>query len=352
MKKLIQILDTFSYGDAIGNHVITLKRNLEKKGILCEIYAHIIDDRVKEYAQNIDFYNEANEDVILYHLSSGADLNHRIATYRNKLVLNYHNITPPHFFKEYNKKLEQVSIEGYKDVQYLAPLVDEVIADSDYNLNELRKMGYNCEMHSIPIILNYEKYNGKIDKKVFQLKEDQFTNIIFVGRITPNKCQEDVILDFYYYQKYFNKNSRLILVGNFQHFEKYYLKLKKYVKKLKLDNVIFTGHITNAELLAYYKIADLFLCESEHEGFCVPLVEAMYFNVPICAYNSSAVGETAGDAAILLDKKNPMVMAKIMNEVIEDKKIKIEIKKNQKERLNNFNEEKITDEYIKALGLK
>lgn len=111
-------------------------------------------------------------------------------------------------------------------------------------------------------------------------KDDGYTNFIFVGRVAPNKKQEDVIRAFYCYKKYCNPKSRLFIVGSYNGMERYYHRLRRYVGALELDNVVFTGHIPFAQILAYYHLADLFLCMSDHEGFCVPLVEAMYFNLP------------------------------------------------------------------------
>ena len=125
-----------------------------------------------------------------------------------------------------------------------------------------------------------------------KLYDDDYVNILFTGRVVPNKKQEDVIEAFYYYKRFIQPKSRLILVGSFAGIDKYHDQLEAYVNKLGLEDVIFTGQIKFDEILAYYQLADLFLCMSEHEGFCVPIVEAMYFNVPVIARDTSAIAWT------------------------------------------------------------
>lgn len=342
MKRLIQILDSFSYGDAIGNHTIAIYARIKSKGFECKIYADLIDQRLISYAEKFENYQEEPGDIILYHLSTGSRLNRKVADFHSKLIINYHNITPSIFFKPYNSVLADISASGYEDARFLADRADMVIADSDYNASELRKMGYSCPIYTVPIIMNFDDYRTAPDKTILNqfVRSNGITNIVFVGRIAPNKKQEDVILDFYYYTKYFNPDSRLILVGNYNNLESYFLKLRKYVRQLGLNNVIFTGHIKFSEILAYYKTADLLLCESEHEGFCVPLVEAMYFCVPIVAYASSAVGETLGNAGVLLNEKDPIKTAAIMDVLLSDQQLLSDYRLKEEKRLKYFESDK------------
>ena len=142
-------------------------------------------------------------------------------------------------------------------------------------------MGYTCPIDVLPILIPFDDYAKTPSQQVIDRYSDGYTNLIFTGRIAPNKRQEDVIRAFYDYKKFYNPKSRLILVGGHNGMERYYHRLKSYINALELEDVVFPGHIKFDEILAYYKIADVFLCQSEHEGFCVPLVEAMYFDVPV-----------------------------------------------------------------------
>jgi glycosyltransferase involved in cell wall biosynthesis len=133
--------------------------------------------------------------------------------------------------------------------------------------------------------------------------DDEKTNFLFVGRVIPNKCFHDLIKVFAFYQKYIDRNSRLLLVGEWVGFEKYYQALVRMVDELGLVDVVFTGHVEDNELCSYYRVADLFICLSEHEGYCVPLIEAFHFGVPVMAFDAGAVPETLHDAGILIREK-------------------------------------------------
>ena len=349
MRRIVQILGYFSYGDAISNHTVAIHRELEQRGVESFIYADYIDPRHKELGRPIAQYEPDAEDVILYHLSTGSDLNRKVTEYPGKLIINYHNITPPHFFYGYSAEMEAACVRGYEDAVFLKEYAAAVVSDSTYNTGELERMGYTCPMYSIPIFMDFADYDMTPDPDVMEKYSDGAKNILFVGRIAPNKKQEDVIRAFYAYTRHFEPNSRLILVGNYSKLENYYLKLKKYAKKLGLTNVIFPGHTTFAQILAYYRTADLFLCQSEHEGFCVPLVEAMHFEKPIVAFDSSAVGETLGEAGILLQEKDPVLTAAVMDQVIRDPRLQQQIRENQKENMLRFRRETVAEAYMKIL---
>jgi glycosyltransferase involved in cell wall biosynthesis len=249
----------------------------------------------------------------------------------------------------YNKAAAADCREGYEELAKLADKVDYCIADSEYNKQDLIKAGYKCKIDVLPILIAFSDYDKKPDAPLYGKYNDGVTNIIFTGRIASNKCQQDVIHAFGLYQKYYNSNSRLILVGNEGGYETYKLKMQKYAQLNCIKNVIFTGHIRFAEILACYKAADLFLCMSEHEGFCVPLVEAMYFKIPVIAYNSSAVGETLGKGGILLNEKNALETAALMDKILKDKGLQKKIIANQNERLDDFAHDKILARFNELL---
>ena len=176
------------------------------------------------------------------------------------------------------------------------------------------------------------------------------TKIVFTGRVAPNKKHEDLIATFSYYKKYINPKSRLLLVGRYDFFPEYYRRLQKYVEQLGVEDVIFTGQVKFPDILAYYKVADVFLCLSEHEGFCVPLVESMMFDVPVIAYDSCAVGETLGGCGLLLNDKTPAVVAEAIERVRTDERLKHTIIENQKIRLKYFEHSRINAQFIDIIN--
>lgn len=349
--KVIQMLPTLSYGDGVGNDTIAFDKVLKRCGYSTKIYAENIDSRIPSgiVSPVQKLPRLTDRDVILYHLSTGTALNTLLSKLPARKVIIYHNITPPHFFQPYSIRSEQLCACGLKEAGALASYADYCLAVSEFNKQDLRDMGYQCPIDVLPILIPFEDYEKTPDRHVMSRFRDEYTNIIFVGRISPNKKQEDVIAAFYYYQKYINSKSRLIFVGSYSGMETYYKRLMEYVKQLDLKNCIFTGHISFPEILAYYKIADVFLCMSEHEGFCIPLVEAMYFQIPIIAYKSTGVIDTLGAGGILLEKKEPVVTAEMIHKIVTSKELKETILENQKRQIKRFSTETVEKKFMSFL---
>ncbi len=335
---IIQLLPSLAYGDAVGNDTLALDALIRDMGYKTVIYADAIDERlpkgVAKYTKHMP--KPAKDDIVIYHLSTGTELSYIFGRLNCKKVVMYHNITPARFFEKYNDRMTQLVSKGEAEARWLSDKVDFCIADSEYNRQELISMGYKCPIEVLPILIPFKDYDKPADKEIISRYSDGYTNILFTGRIAPNKCQEDVIRSFAMYKKYYNSKSRLILVGGDGGFENYRCKLERYGIALGVTDIVFAGHITFAQMLAFYKVADLFVCQSEHEGFCVPLVEAMYFGVPIVAYNSSAVGETLMGAGMLLDKKDAVETAAVMDYIIKNDEIRGTIAANRKRRLKDF----------------
>ena len=337
--KVLQLLPTLAMGDAIGNDVRALEKVIRGMGYQTGIYAEVIDGRLPEgTAQQVEKMPRlSGEDVILYHMSTGSELNFSLEKYPCRKLMVFHNITPPRFFKGYNDAAMESAEYGMRGLCHLADKVDGCMADSAYNGDILRELNYRCPITVRPILIPFADYAKEPDASVMEhSKDDGYTNFIFVGRVAPNKKQEDVIRAFYCYKKYCNPKSRLFIVGSYNGMERYYHRLRRYVGALELDNVVFTGHIPFAQILAYYHLADLFLCMSDHEGFCVPLVEAMYFNLPILAYDSSAISDTLGGSGILLPTNDPMEAALAADRVLRDSELRREVIAEQHRRQQEF----------------
>lgn len=345
--QILQLIPTIAYGDAVGNDTVALKKVLRKMGYKSNIYAEsVVPPLDSKTALTVDKMPAVNkDDIIIYHLSTGSELNYKIAEYDCKKIVVYHNITPPEFFEENDDFIKGINEWGLEGVRFLSDKVDYCLAVSDFNKSNLIEMNYKCDIDILPIVIPFEDYEKKPSKEVMSKFSDEYTNIIFTGRIAPNKKQEDVIAAFYYYKKYCNPRSRLILVGSYKETDTYYLRLKKYVEEIGVKDVIFTGHINFDEILAYYKVADALLCMSEHEGFCVPLVEAMIFDVPILAYNSTAIPGTLGGSGFMVDDKDPVFVAKCLDRIISDEELKKTIIDKQRKRLEDFKYEKIAEQF-------
>lgn len=351
--RVFQLLTTMSYGDAVGNDTLAFDRALRNHGYITGIYAENIDKRmdsgIVHHVSKIPKLKK--DDVVIYHFSTGTDLNEKIAELPCKVIMRYHNITPSHFFDDYSESTAELCRCGREQLIAMSKSVDYCLADSEYNKNDLREIGFNCKIDVLPILIPFSDYEKNQDETILRrYGNDEYINILFTGRIAPNKKQEDVIAAFYMYQRYYNEKSRLFLVGNQNGLERYYYRLKDYCKQLGVENVFFTGHIRFDEILAYYGIADVFLCQSEHEGFCVPLVEAMKFNIPIVAYDSSAVGETLGDAGLLLKSKDPLETAGVIEYVVKHPEIQKQLHINGESRLSDFEHDKIENRLISLVA--
>lgn len=350
--RVLQILPTISFGDGVSNDCIAIKSILKKNGYTTAIYAENIDQRLSE--NNVYCIKKLpklyKDDIILYHLSTGTPLNRMILGLNGKKIIRYHNITPPEFFEGYSASLNNLCQQGYDEAKEIAQRSCYLLADSEYNRKEMIRMGYKGDSKVAPILIPFDDYKkAASDKVLSQYCNFSGHNIVFVGRLAPNKKQERIIEVFNYYQKYYDPNARLFLVGSGNGMEIYETQLRQYSKILKLKNVYFTGHIKFNEILAYYQLADTFVCMSEHEGFCIPLVEAMYFNKPIVALNTSAIGETLGGSGILFETYRPLEIAGMIHKLNTDSILRDSVIRNQQERLNRFSTEtvaKIILEYI------
>lgn len=349
--RILQLLTTLSFGDAVSNDTIALRGVIEEMGYDTAIYAENIDPRLpKGLAQHVDHLQGLKkDDILIYHKSTGTDLSFSLERLPCRKFMIYHNITPPEFFAPYNTAAASLTQYGLEGVKHLRGVIEYCMADSEFNKQNLRDFGYTCPIDVRPILIPFEDYEKKPDEAILRkFTQDGWTNIVFVGRIAPNKKQENVIRAFYHYKKQ-NPKSRLIFVGSYQGMENYYERLQTYVQALELPDVIFTGHIKFAEILAYYRAADVFLCMSEHEGFCVPLVEAMFFEVPVIAYDTSAIAYTLGGSGILLDSNDPLEAAMMIDRLVTDEALRRQVIDGQNQRLADFRYEKVRELFISQL---
>lgn len=351
-RRIIQIVSSLNFGDAVGNDVMAIQNYLRKDGFVTGIFTNNIHVKIpKGTAYLIDKLPELRkDDLVLYHFASEDPLGELIKKVPCEVVLRYHNVTPPHFFKGFDAGAEQNTRRGLLQIKELAPYIDYGMVVSEFNKNDLKNMGYNCPIDVAPILIQFEDYKKTPSAKVVNQYSDGRTNVVFVGRMAPNKKIEDVISAFAVYKEKYDNTARLFLVGNYNEEDKYYKYLRKHIAKLKVEDVIFPGHIPFDEILGYYTIANIFLCMSEHEGFCVPLAEAMFFNVPIVAYSSSAIPSTLNGSGVLLEDKDFNHVAKAMHDVMTDENLRTEVLEKEKERLKDFDNARIGKEICKQLS--
>jgi glycosyltransferase involved in cell wall biosynthesis len=318
-RRVHQLLAALAYGDAISNEALAIQRHLRGAGLESDIFAEHVHPRMTTRARPLWEYREvsAPDTVCLFHFSIGSAAARLAFHAPDRLVSIYHNITPAEWFLGFHPHLAGLCYHGRRELAAFAPRTELALGDSEYNRRELEAAGY-ARTGVLPIVLDLDSYRRPPSPVARRLYEDGRTNILFVGRIIPNKKIDDLITAFALYQRLFDRQSRLLLVGDYRGHEKYYDRLQELARARGAEEVVFTGQVDDDELRAAYASADLFLCLSEHEGFCVPLLEAMAFGVPVVAYDAGAVRETLRGGGVLLREKPTAVVAGLVRRLLTD----------------------------------
>lgn len=335
-----QFLPAFHYGDAIGNSASSLHRFLERKGIESRIVSLTMDECMKDKATFFKDYTEKPDSLKILHFAIPSELTDFFLETKSKKVMIYHNITPPHFFTDFSEDLVRFTHEGRKHLERLTDCFDLSIADSTYNADELVELNYKNVKVS-PLMIDLSDYDAPYSEGFYNLLKDERKNIIFVGRISPNKKIEDLIKVLFFYKKYLSPSIRLIVAGNTRTLPKYFYAVRDLASRFHLtaEDIVFTGHIPFDELLSVYRLGDVFLSMSEHEGFCLPLIESSYFGVPVVAFDAGAVAETLDGSGILFKEKKPDIAAGLVERVLYDDGLRKTLKDLQAKRMVKYKQE-------------
>jgi glycosyltransferase involved in cell wall biosynthesis len=312
-----QVLATLGYGDAIGHEVLGIRDALRGAGYESDIFVETADYRLealtRDYRELIDQSHPDN--LLLHHFSLGSKASRTAFALPDRMALIYHNITPPQYFVGVHRTLVRQCFRGRRELRAYVERSDLALGDSEFNRRDLEALGFR-RTAVLPVVPDFSHLDRPPNRLVAAQFDDPWTNVLFVGRVIPNKKIDDLIRCFHAYQEQFNPRSRLLIVGAHNEFERYLATLTQLVATLGVSHVHFIGHVSDEELVAYYEVGDLFLCASEHEGFCVPLVEAFYKQIPVLAYAATAVPSTMDGAGVLFETKDPQHVAALMDAVI------------------------------------
>jgi glycosyltransferase involved in cell wall biosynthesis len=316
-RRIHQLMAALSYGDAVSHHALAIQSALRRAGYESEIFVEHVHPRMTSHVRPFWEYPgvSARENVCLFHFSIGSATGALIHQLPDQVVTIYHNVTPAEYFLGYRPHLVGLTYHGRRQLTAFADRSVLGLADSEFNRRELEAAGYR-RTAVFPILPDWSAYERPGSRLTRALYADGRTNILFVGRISPNKRIEDLIRVFAYYQRYLEPHSRLLLVGDHRGYEKYYDRLQDMVQALRLEEVVFTGHVDEDDLVAYYRLGHLFLCLSDHEGYCVPLLEAMAVGLPVVAYDAGAVAGTLAGGGVLLSQKAPAEVAELVAEIL------------------------------------
>jgi glycosyltransferase involved in cell wall biosynthesis len=341
VKAVHQLLSNFEYGDAIGNHVRALRGLLRRSGYVSDVYAQYIHPDLTRETRFFARYREVSgpDQVVLFHFSIGSDVTSFYAGLPDRKVLVYHNITPAEYFVGVNARVADRCRRGRWELERLAAVTDLALGVSEFNRRELEAAGFR-RTGVVPILLDWATYSHPPVGSL-EAAHGKGTNLLVVGRIAPNKRLEDVIKTYYFYRR-LDPTSRLLVVGSAVDTEGYLAGLQKLAAELGvLDGVVFTGAVSQAELCTYYRLATVYLSLSEHEGFCVPLLEAMHFGVPVIAYAAAGVPETLGGAGLLVQDKDFPTLAELLQRAVTDTALRQAVVAGQRARLAAFDPEAV-----------
>jgi len=346
-------------GDAIGRDVLHMGRILREEGHEVELFSTTWGKPQPRNDKDLhvrDFLaGDPSAMFILHHAIGWPHAVPLIATAKCRRIVKYHNVTPAHFYDSLDTEYASLCRQGRSQLlELINHKCDLYIADSLFNQRDLTELG--ADPHRCAILSPFNDLDNLLttqpDPEILRDYGDGLTNLLFVGRRAPNKGHRHLLEAFAVYHHHFNADSRLVLIGRGEpRQEKYTQSLREQVWRLGLSgHVIFVDSVSDAELKAYYARASVFVCASEHEGFCVPVVEAMALQVPIVAYGTTAVPHTVGDAGLVWDEPDPFLLAQSIDAVVRDAAVRHKLTERGRQRYQErFTNQRIERDFLHAL---
>jgi glycosyltransferase involved in cell wall biosynthesis len=324
-----QFIPSFTAGSAVGTHALQVTAVLREMGIDTRTWVGESRGVPRREVSSYRRFRGASDPnaFLLYQLSTGSLMADFVQQRPEPKIVNYHNVTPASYMDPWEPLLVPELVEGRHQLTRLAPVTDLGIGVSEYNTTEMEDAGY-AKASVAPFLADYDQLGGvsdpAVEERLRRAKAGGGADWLFVGRVSPHKCHHDVVKAFAAYRRVYDPRARLWFVGgSASHL--YLTTLGKYAAALGLaDAVHLVGSVPQSTLVAHFRTADVYVCLSEHEGFCVPLLEAMWHAVPVVAYRAAAVPETLGDppAGVLLDDKTPSMVAAAVHRVVTDEAVR------------------------------
>jgi len=352
-----QFVPTFAPRDAIGTHTLHVQRILRGMGLESEIYAEGIvsrrDRRARPYRTYARARATSDRRWLLYQLSTGSAVAEFVQARPEPKLVNYHNVTTAELFAPWEPHVAVECREGRRQLRELAPSVELGVAVSSFNETELKGAGYRRTAVA-PVLVDLDAADVEPDPatvaRLARAGDGGGADWLFVGRVAPHKCQHDVVRAFAAYRRLYDPAARLHLVGGAGS-HAYVTMLQRYVAALGLgDAVELAGSVPSPVLVAHFRAADVFVCLSEHEGFCVPVIEAMRLAVPVVAYAAAAVPETVAGAGVLLDAKDPVTVAAAVHRVLGDAGLRRALLEAGKRRAADFSLDRSARRFTEVIG--
>ena len=317
--RVYQVVASLVERDAIGQEAVGILRALRHAGfesrIIVESAVPALEPLTVDYRDVVDELGP--DDLLIHHFSLGSRASRTAFALPCRMMLVYHNITPPEYFLGVHDALVRQCYHGRRELLAYRSRVELAIGASEYNRRELEVMGF-APTAVLPPVADLSHLDLEPDSRMLDAFDDERTNVLFVGRLVPNKRADLLIQHFHAYRARFNPHARLLIAGSHRFFETYLAQLHDLIARIGAQHVHLLGEVSAAELAALYDVADVFLCASEHEGFCVPLIEAFATGVPVLAYAATAVPETLDGGGMLYDRQDPAVVAALLDALVAD----------------------------------
>lgn len=323
-------------GDAVGDHARRVRDLLRAWDHESEIYAMSANESVD--VQSWEEPEARDGDITILHFATASPMSAAFGTVPGARVLHYHNVTPARFFAPFDAGLARVAAAARIELADLAGRVDLAVGVSEYNRRELDSLGFR-RTAVVPILLDLARLTGAPRVPALEwMLQDGLANILFVGRMAPNKRLEDHIRLAEHYMRYVDAFYRFIFVGRYDVVPGYHASVRAMMSTYRMvpERFWFTGPVPDRELAAYYRNAHAYVSLSEHEGFCVPLVEAMAMDVPVLAYADAAVPETLGGAGVSFRPKDLEFAAELLGGLIYDEPFRQGVLAGQRTRVRDF----------------
>ena len=358
MKRVAILTPSITGSDAVSNDVVGMYRVLQRHGFDTRVFAESWTLKFPKVspAQDIANFLKKRGDVLIYHYSRGWD--YGLELLRNPsshTVVRYHNVTPPEFFEGYNADLAAMCQAGRLQLNPIANSnSDRYLSASAYNMRELVDEGApRSSSFVVPPFHHIDRLLSiPAERKVLEAYGDSKTNICMVGRVAPNKGHAALIEAFAAYHHDYNCESRLLIIGKEEtRLRNYSPFLRELANRFNIrEAVVFAGEVSDEALRAYYQVSHAFMITSEHEGFCVPLVEAMAMGVPIVAYASTAISETIAEAGVVWEERNPYLLAETLDRVLKNSMSVDFSLRGRRRYAENFTNDKIETAFLDAMS--
>jgi glycosyltransferase involved in cell wall biosynthesis len=334
-------------GDAIGDSARRVRTLLRELGHQSDLYAMTIDDDLRGDVIPWTDAGASQGDLTIFHFALVSEMTSAFARLPSGRVLQYHNVTPAHFFAGFDANIYRLAMLSREDLKSLVGHTDVALGDSEFNRQELADLGFT-NTGVFPIAVDTERITAAPRRPALEevLGENGWLNFLFVGRIAPNKKIEDHIKLAEHYKRYVDEQYRFIFVGKTDATPKYYAAIQALLERYRMPEgrFIFTGSVPDEDLATYYRTASVYISLSEHEGFCVPLLEAMAADVPVLAYSSTAVPDTLGGAGVQFAPKDLEHAAELLGELAYNHDLRSQVITGQRARLADFGDARIRQE--------